>query len=93
MVIIINSKRHTLTMLGLKVPTSFYWDTSNPEILEIDSDGVAVGIASGMSTISYSANGLTSSFVVSVFDPDEVNADSVRMNQGSQTERTATLKT
>ena len=79
--------------IGVEEEASFAWETSNPEVLTIEGDGLAMAITPGTSTVTYLANGLSSSFELAVFDPDEVNADSIRMMQNTQDDRSAILET
>ncbi len=77
--------------IGVEQQAFFEWISSNPDVLEISESGLASAFTSGVSTITFTANDLSSSFSISVFHPDEVNADSIRMAQLLNSERTADL--
>lgn len=81
--------------IGVERPASFQWMSSNREVLEIDEDGLSLAIAPGIALITFSANEVTSSFSITIFDPDEADVDSVRMvqEQTQNGERTAILET
>jgi hypothetical protein len=66
---------------GVEQPASFQWFSSDPQVVEMDPGGFAVALAAGVSIITYAANDLEQSFTVNVLDPQQVNEDSVRMQQ------------
>ena len=80
---------------GTEQPAEFIWNSSDPEVVEISGNGLAVALAPGVSTLSASANQVSTVFSVTVFDPTEVDEDSVRMAQeeSQNGERVAELST
>lgn len=78
---------------GVKQPATFQWNSSNQNILEIGTDGMAQAKAPGSVMIDYAANEIIETFAVTVYDPETVDADSLRMAQGVPDVRTATLMT
>ena len=80
---------------GVERPASFQWSSSDQQVLLINGEGLAMAVAPGVTTITYSANDLSENFTVTVFDPQQVDEDSLRMQQ-EQTQsgdRTAELVT
>ena len=78
---------------GVNTPATFNWASSNQEVLQIDESGTATALTSGITTITVSANEAMESFEVEVFDPAEVDEDSIRMVQAMDGDRVAELKT
>jgi len=72
-----------LNNVGLPEETTFLWMSSDESILEIDNDGLAVGINMGDAAITATAKGVSSSSELMVSDT----------TIGAITERTAELKT
>lgn len=79
--------------IGLKQSASFEWASTNTMVLEIDATGLASAVSPGETLVSFSANNITGSFPISVFDPALVDEDSLRKAQEQQGTRTAMLKT
>ncbi len=81
--------------IGVERPASFHWMSSNREVLEIDEDGFTLAIAPGTVMMTVSVKEVTSSFFVNVFDPVEVDVDSIRMmqEQSQNGDRMAVLET
>ena len=79
---------------GVNRPVNFNWSSSDLEVLQIDETGEATASAPGIATITVSANQTMESFNVEVFDPAQVDEDSIRMQQQTGNgERVAVLET
>jgi len=72
-----------LNNVGMQEDTPFIWISSDESILEIDNDGLALGIKMGEAIITATANGVSSTLELLVSDT----------TIGAITERTAALKT
>jgi len=72
-----------LNNIGIPESAMFQWDSTDPSVLAIDSDGLARGKMKGGATIIVSANGISDSLTLLVSDT----------TIGSINERVAVLKT
>ena len=66
---------------GLRESARFEWSSSDLDVTQINENGTAFALGAGETTISYTANGITDSFLLTVLDPTLVNEDSIRMMQ------------
>ena len=78
---------------GANQPATFSWTSSDQEVLQINENGAAMALSVGTTTITSSANQVMESFQVEVFDPAEVDEDSIRMVQTMEGDRVAELRT
>ncbi len=71
-----------LNNVGSPESAMFQWESSNENVLQIDNEGNAIGVAQGESTVSVTANGISNSLILLVSDT----------TIGMLNERTAELK-
>ena len=72
-----------LNNVGMEEDAEYQWESSDREVLEIDSDGLAFGLMKGIATVTVTANGVLDTLFLTVSDT----------TIGAITERTAELQT
>lgn len=79
--------------IGVNEPAAFQWTSSNVAVLEVDEQGNGLAKSPGTTSIKFTANDVSDSVMLMVFDPETIDEDSLRDTQQTPGIRTAPLKT